>query len=191
MSKIPSRNQEWDIKPRAAACARTGRPFKDKEVLWTLLFDEGAGFRREDVCEDAWREIRDAPEGSVEKPFSFWKTRYNPPPEQEPEPLGKEGAEQMLRRLMSEFSESGANTCYILALMLERKRILKQTDSRFDGQGRILIYEHSSTGEVFMIRDPMLRLDQIEEVQREVYAALGAAEFGGSPAPRVTSAAPA
>lgn len=182
MSKAVSKSLEWEIKPRGDACARTGRPFAEKEVFWTLLFEDGADYRREDVCEEAWREIRDAPEGTVPKPFSFWKSRYTPPPPAPAEPLGKENAEQMLRRLMSELPDSGLNTCYILALMLERKRILKQTDSRFDSNGRILIYEHAGTGEVFLIRDPMLRLDQIEEVQREVYAALGAAEAGGAEA---------
>ncbi len=178
MSIIPTKIQHWEIKPRADVCARSGRPFADKETFWTLLFDDGVDFRREDVCEDAWKEIRDAPEGTLEKPFSFWKSRYTLPPAEQPEPLGKEGAEQMLRRLMNELSAAGTNTCYILALMLERKRVLKQTDSRFDEQGRILIYQHNVTGEVFMIRDPMLRLDQIEPIQREVYAILGGPESG-------------
>ena len=34
------------------------------------------------------------------------------------------------------------------------------------------IYEHTKTGEVFVIPDPQLRLDQIEQVQQEVAALL-------------------
>jgi hypothetical protein len=53
--------------------------------------------------------------------------------------------------------------------MLERKRVLKQmkTESR-DGGGRVLIYEQGSTGDVFIVPDPQLRLDELENVQNEV-----------------------
>ena len=59
--------------------------------------------------------------------------------------------------------------------MLERKRILKQvtTESRSDGR-RVLIYEHSATGDVFIVHDPQLRLDELETVQNEVAQLLGA-----------------
>ena len=39
--------------------------------------------------------------------------------------------------------------------------------------GLTRIYEHSKTGEVFVIPDPQLRLDQIEEVQMQVAELLG------------------
>ena len=53
--------------------------------------------------------------------------------------------------------------------MLERKRVLKQvkTESR-DAGGRVLIYEQGSTGDVFIVPDPQLRLDELEHVQNEV-----------------------
>lgn len=53
--------------------------------------------------------------------------------------------------------------------MLERKRVLKQvkTESR-DGGRRVLIYEQPSTGDVFVVPDPQLRLGELETVQNEV-----------------------
>ncbi len=36
-----------------------------------------------------------------------------------------------------------------------------------DGQ-RIFVYEQAKTGDIFTIADPNLRLDQLEEVQRDV-----------------------
>jgi len=73
-----------------------------------------------------------------------------------------------------------ANACYVLAAMLERKRVLKQmkTESR-DGGRRVLIYEQGSTGDVFIVPDPQLRLDELENVQNEVAELLrGAAQNG-------------
>ena len=37
-----------------------------------------------------------------------------------------------------------------------------------DGNQRVLIYERAKTGEVFVIRDPQLRMDEIEGVQGQV-----------------------
>ena len=43
--------QEWTIQSRADKCAVTGEPFQDGEYFYTLLFEEGAGLRREDMSE--------------------------------------------------------------------------------------------------------------------------------------------
>jgi hypothetical protein len=34
--------------------------------------------------------------------------------------------------------------------------------------GRVLIYEQGATGDVFVVPDPQLRLDELESVQNEV-----------------------
>src|SRR5208282_4559413 len=56
--------------------------------------------------------------------------------------------------------------CYILAVMLERKRILKVKEQLQREGRRVFIYEQPRTGDLFTITDPDLRLDQLEEVQR-------------------------
>ena len=54
--------------------------------------------------------------------------------------------------------------------MLERKRLLKPTDVQTNPSTsqRILFYEHVKTGETFIVTDPGLKLDQLDDVQREV-----------------------
>ena len=67
--------------------------------------------------------------------------------------------------------------------MLERKRILKVKEQLTrDGQ-RVFIYEQPKTGDIVTIVDPDLRLDQLEEVQRDVAQLL---EHGLNP-PATTS----
>lgn len=158
---------EWEIKGRAEKCAVTERAFEDGEFFYTLLFHDKEGFRRMDLCEEAWQQRND----NIQ-PFSFWRSKFEPPLPPAPEPLEKETAEDLLRRFMQENDSQHANARYILGLMLERKRILKQTDVREDENGRILIYEHGKTGEVFVIPDPQLKLDQLAAVQNEVAALL-------------------
>src|ERR1700682_4820385 len=153
---------EWAIKHRADACALTNRPFAPGEYFYTLLFRDAEGFRREDLSEEAWQNRNE----NI-RPFSFWKGRYEPAPPAPVETLGKETAEQLFRRLVSE-EDAPRNACYVLAAMLERKRILKQIKTEQSDNGRVLIYEHAATGAVFIVPAPPLRLDELENVQNEV-----------------------
>jgi hypothetical protein len=163
-------NQEWTIQGRTHHCAATGRPFADGEFFYALLFDEKAGYRREDLSEEAWKAR--PPEGAA--PFSFWRMKYTPPPPATPETLGKQTAEDLLRRYMEEASPEHGNARYLLAVMLERKRILKEIETKRAEDGTLLrIYEHGKTGEIFIVPDPQLRLDQLEEVQQQVAQFLG------------------
>ena len=141
----------------------TGQPFAAGENFYTLLFRDGAGFRRQDLSEEAWRQRNENLQ-----PFSFWRARFEPPPAAPPEPLPKENAEELFRRLVAATDRANANACYVLAAMLERKRILKQIETESRDQGRVLIYEHQKTGDVFVVPDPQLRLDELGGVQTEV-----------------------
>ena len=159
MNPLPN---EWAIKHRADACASTRRPFAPGEYFYTLLFRDTDGYRREDLSEEAWLNRNE----NIQ-PFSFWKTRYEPLPPPAPEPLAKENAEQLFRRLIAS-KNAPPNACYVLAAMLERKRVLKQIKSEDAANGRVLVYEHGPTGDVFIVPDVRLRLDELEHVQAEV-----------------------
>lgn len=151
---------DWEIKGRAHCCAKTGREFREGEYFYTLLFREGEGFRREDLSEEAWAERNE----NIQ-PFSFWRSKYEPPAPPAPEPLPKDDAESLLRRLIMEQNPAYSNARYILALMLERKRILRPMES---GDAGILVYEHAATGETFALPNPQLSFEQIPLVQKEV-----------------------
>ena len=74
----------------------------------------------------------------------------------------------MLRKLVELNNPKHGAACFILAVMLERKRILKVKEQVQRDARRLFIYEHPATGDVFTITDPNLRLDQLDEVQRDV-----------------------
>jgi hypothetical protein len=167
MNPLPN---EWAITHRADVCAMTHRPFVPGEYFYTLLYHGTSGYRREDLSEEAWQNRNE----NIQ-PFSFWKSRYEPLPPKPRETLPRENAEQLFRRLIAS-ENPPANTCYVLAAMLERKRVLKQvkTESR-EGGRRVLIYEQPTTGDVFVVPDPQLRLDELEAVQNELAELLRAA----------------
>jgi hypothetical protein len=158
--------ENWNIRSRAHACAHTGNPFTQGESFYTALFDDPANgdLIRRDFSLAAWDDAR-----ALAEPFSFWKSTYEPPVnDAKPEVVEKENAESLLRRLIEENSPGSENTRYILAVMLERKKILKHTATRDSDDASFLIYEHPKSGEIYIIRDPELKLDQVEAVQREV-----------------------
>jgi len=164
---------DWAIKHRADSCAVTQRSFAPGEYFYTLLYHGADGYRREDLSEEAWQNRNE----NI-RPFSFWRSRYEPLPPKTAEPMAKESAEQLFRRLMASNAPS-ANACYVLAAMLERKRVLKQVKTEQSPQGRVLIYEQGSTGDVFIVPDPQVRLDELENVQNEVAELLRGATQNG------------
>jgi hypothetical protein len=94
--------------------------------------------------------------------------------------IQKETAETVLRKLIEQNDPRHAPAAYILAVMLERKRILKVKEQIIrDGQ-RVFIYEQPKTGDVFTIADPDLHLNQLEQVQHDVAQLL---EHGLNPPP--------
>jgi hypothetical protein len=167
--------QSWQIKSRASACSVTERPFEEDEVIQTYLFPGEEGYERLDVNEEGRHRLEES--GRLGEAFSSWKSRYEPPPPPEPETVPREGAEGLLRQLVETNEPQDREARYVLALMLERKRLLKEVDRQESAEGgeeseQLLVYEHAKTGEVFVIADPGLRLDELAEVQDRVSALL-------------------
>ena len=158
---------DWNIQSRAHACQACGKPFLDDQPFHTLLFDQKRGYERLDVCEPCWRAQYSQGATSRKGFISHWQGVFELPTVQS-EPIRKENAESLLRKLVEVNDPKHGPACFILAVMLERKRVLKVKDqTQRDGQ-RVFIYEHPKTGDLFTITDPNLRLDQLDEVQRDV-----------------------
>jgi hypothetical protein len=158
---------EWNIQARAHACETCHQPFADKQPYHTALFEEKNGLRRSDICEACWQK-RSAGDAAGHAGFiSHWQGIFEVPPPVV-EAIQKESAETLLRKLIEQDDPEHAPAAYILAVMLERKRILKVKEQiKRDGQ-RIFVYEHPKTGDIFTIADPDLHLDQLEQVQQDV-----------------------
>jgi hypothetical protein len=182
---------EWHIQSRAHACQISGRQFTDGETYHTVLRDTKAGFERIDLCAEAFRgsggEILARP-GIV----SHWKGTYEAPPPVPPEAIRRDDAESLLRKLMEKREDRHAAATYILAVMLERKRILRVKAQSRDSGRRMFLYEHPKSGDLFTIMDPDLQLDQLEQVQHDVAHLLehGLPDDEALPAPTESLAVP-
>jgi len=156
---------EWNIQSRAHACEACGQPFADRQPYRTILLDEGKELRRSDICEPCAQQAGDARNRAGF--ISHWQGVYEAPAPIV-DAIQKETAETVLRKLIEQNDPLHAPAAYILAVMLERKRILKVKEQIVrDGQ-RVFVYEQPKTGDIFTIADPDLHLDQLEQVQRDV-----------------------
>ncbi len=162
---------EWNIQSRAHQCQNCSTPFKDKHHYHTTLLEHPQGFVRHDLCERCWNE-RDKQLVPDSKFISHWQGVYEAPAASAPDAIQKDTAESLLRKLVERREDRFAAASYILAVMLERKRVLKVKSQLREGSRRIFVYEHGPSGDIFTIADPDLQLAQLETVQREVSSLL-------------------
>jgi len=168
---------EWNIQARAHVCQACGKPFANKQPYHTVLFVEKLGYERLDVCEACWTAQYGQGATSRKGFISHWQGIFEIPAVP-PDPIRRETAETLLRKLVALNDTKFGPACFILAVMLERKRVLKVKDQTRQEGKRVFIYEQPKTGDVFTILDPNLQLNQLDEVQRTVSHLL---EFGVTP----------
>jgi hypothetical protein len=162
--------ENWHVRSRGRECAATQRTFVDGEAIVTALFPdpESSGYLRRDYGLEGWQSRQE--EG--EKVFSFWRTTYTAAQVHERTAVEKLSAEEILQRLVEEDEDHTENTRYILAVMLERQKLLRETDSQRTPSGILRVYEHRKTGEIFIVKDPDIPLSEVEAVQNEVFILL-------------------
>lgn len=161
--------RNWEIKVRSRNCSVCGQPFETGQTLHTLLTLSGEECERRDYCARCWKEA--GPEkdrGGAGA--AYWQSsfkRLTPPPEEEA--IKRDVIERLLKRYLDSEEEAHLNLCYILALLEERKKVFRLREKIRDEGGRtVMVYEHTATGETFLIRDPHLTLAQVEAVQGQV-----------------------
>ncbi len=163
-------HESWHLRTRSHQCAHTQEKFTDGQVIIAVidrdLSDEG--WLRRDYSLAGWQACG----AEAQRAFSHWKTTYKAPQATEKPAMLKESPLMLLRRLVDEDQESTENVRFILAVMLERQKILRETDCQPMPSGVLRVYEHRREGDIFLIRDPNVPLDQVEQIQAEVMALL-------------------
>ena len=159
---------DWNIQSRSRLCHGCENGFEDQQIYHSLLFRQKSAYERQDVCDTCWKSQFSDASGASKGFISHWRGRYQAPPPPRPEAIRKDTAESLLRKLAEKIIPEYAGALYILAVMLERKRILKVRDQVREKGQRTFIYEHPKTGDVFTIAEPDLSLEQLERIQYDV-----------------------
>jgi hypothetical protein len=175
-------DQEWKVRASDGACSVCGRDYADgEEFVSQLMFVEGEGYARRDRCVAC-------PPAESAGVISTWRTQYRAPAPPAEAPVKRETAESLLRQLVETGRPADVNLAYVLAVMLERQRLLVERDVQTMEDGALRrVYEHRKTGEIWIIADPQIRLSDLERIQTEVVARLG----GEAPPPPPADEEPA
>ncbi|HSH95820.1 MAG TPA: hypothetical protein VK968_16870, partial [Roseimicrobium sp.] len=137
---------DWNIQSRSHHCQACEKAFVDKQSYHTVLCDGKSDYQRVDVCDSCWKEKYSAAATGQPGYISLWQGVYEAPPPAPPDAIQKENAETMLRKLMELNDPQYRTACYILAVMLERKRLLKIKSQSTESGQRVFIYEHPKSG---------------------------------------------
>ena len=188
---------DWNIRSRARACMKCARDFVEKEPVRSSILAFETPLVREIFAERLAEEEKAAAAGQPVRPhpeyvrldfcegcwkglpktdwISVWRSPYVPPETAPEDPLKKASPETLLRRLLeADDAETHLAPIYLLAVMLERKRILVERALRTAPDGTLVhVYEHRRSGDVMLIADPRLTDEQVPEVQAEIERLLG------------------
>lgn len=160
--------QDWNIRARGHECDECHKGFEDQQSYRTLLFHGAEDYERRDLCNECWEQKHREDFKKRDGFLSVWLGTYKSPPPPAPDAIQKDTAESLLRKLVELNDPQYLAASYILAVMLERKRIIKVKDQVHEDGRRIFIYEHPKTGDVFSIPDPALKLNELAVVQTQV-----------------------
>lgn len=118
---------DFEIQRCSRRCAATDRELAPGEVFYSVLIAEGADVVRYDYSPEAWQ-------GPPEEAIGWWKSTM-------PEPSSKRVNWAPNDVLLDYFQQlqtqdQQADTCYILTLLLIRRRIFRLEESEVDPSGR-------------------------------------------------------
>jgi len=171
--------ENYSIKSRAHRCHVTDEPFVEDQVFIAAIFPdpETSGYLRHDYSEEAWAQrSKDEP-----KPFSFWRSHYKPPVKEKQVQVTPLDPESLFIKLVEEDQDHTENARFILAAMLERKKLIRETDTQQLPTGLLRIYEHRKAGDVYIVKDPQIALSDVESIQEEVQQLLAPENYTTSP----------
>jgi hypothetical protein len=168
---------QWEIQARSRLCSKCEKEFLDGDTYRCVLTYRGDEPFRRDFCQECWDGSSERQPELGEELISWWRSSVRiPPPKPKEDAIKRSVAEELLRKYLHSPDPKHVKFCYILALMLERRRVLSQKHTiQEDPSGKtLLVYEHNKTGETFIVIDPHLELSKIGKVQAEVKEILDA-----------------
>lgn len=170
----------WQIKPFSHRCCVSSRPFESGETYVSYLtIDDNNELQRFDVADGEDEAFE--PAGQL---LCRWRQCYKKEPEKDdPARKQRETAEGLFLALYEELPEEesleeteeairqGEIMKKFLALLLERKRILRPRGNSPDGRFRLM--EHSRSKTIFPVPSGALGQDELMRISERLNALVG------------------
>lgn len=151
---------EFDIQRCTKKCHATEREFRPGETYYSVLVQEGADVARHDYSAEAWP-------GPPEESLGWWKSQMpgatNKKRHWAPNDVMLHYFEQLAER------EDQVDVRYVLALLMVRRRVLRQEGTETDEQGReqLLLFCPRNEQE-YRTLVAMPADDRVQQIQQEL-----------------------
>ena len=162
---------DWKTGHRGAGCGACEGAFDPGALVVSALFelplpadgdDEGPPFRRVDFCQTCFEG--DADTGS---PFSWWRFIV-PAPEEKKAAFDLGVAREFLQRLLAQDEPERASLCYLLTLLLMRKRVVNVSEQFSDERGDVMSIRFPPDDAVFEVVCCELTEDETESLRDQL-----------------------
>lgn len=157
--------QQWEVEPAAGQCAVTGRRLEEGEEFYSVLFEDGEGFRRSDYSLASWNG---PPEGS----YCHFKSRIPIKQKRKKLLVCNEILINFFLRLGEETELGRLRFRFVLALILMRKRLLRYEGSAVEGDTEVWRMVLMTDRSEHRVTNPRLTDEQIEGVSSQLSAIL-------------------
>ena len=151
---------DYEIQRCTRHCAMTGRELLPGEAFYSTLAAEGAQLVRRDYSTEAWTG---PPEGIV----GWWKSQMPDPRARRAQMAPNDVILELFDQLADQPDKQDMR--YVLALLLVRRRVMRQEEVQRDDAGRetMIAYcpRRETTYEIPAVAPPP---ERIEEIQREL-----------------------
>ena len=166
---------DFDIRRTNRQCAGTGRTLEAGEVFYSALFLIDGEFERRDYSADAWQDqvqssSTDDPESSqtsLENCVGWWRSQI---PQHDAGKVYWAPPDVLIRYFEAILAApEKAETAYVMALALVRKRVLQLVDSQTDDQMvETLVVESSRFDKSFSVPVCPPARENLERIQAEL-----------------------
>ncbi len=175
--------QARDIQSATGKCALTGRDLKEGEEFYTVLFEQGESFLRNDYSLEAWK-------GPPDGAFCHFKSRIPVREKRKKLLVDNEVLIGFFERLSAETVPLRIQFRFVLALILMRKRLLRYEGSTIIDGAEVWTMTLLRDRSAHRVMNPRLTDDQIEAVSRELGAILHSdmGDWTGGPPDSITPA---
>lgn len=157
---------DYQLQPITKRCATTGRELKPGEKFYSVLSEEAGKFVRRDYCLEGWTG---PPEGAL----GFWQGKFATGSVQKKLTIDDELIIECFNRLEGQLEPSRISFRYVLALLMMRRKRLQLLDAKQEGGQEVLTFRCPRTGVRHLVVNPNLSDEALEEVQEDVFQALG------------------
>lgn len=148
---------EWTVASSQGACASCARAFDDTEEYWSVLVEGEEGFQRRDYCDGCWQ-------GVSEEMFSHWRTRCKLKPAPPKRFVDDSVMLDFFKRLSESEDPAKQRLHFIMAVLLMRKRLLRERRRRRDGATIVWTVEAPRLNESFEVRDQGLSEVEVADI---------------------------